>query len=129
MKVALYLLRFISSLLFSFLSFWVIFNSSNLVVNSSLLLLASVIIAFSKAIIFNKNTKEIRFKTKEAIKLFFTEELIKDVMIIAFTLWYKKFVSGLNCFLIILSSFILLILLISLYYWMLEQKRAKKLTK
>lgn len=124
MKAILYLLKFISGLLFSFLGYWVIFNSKNLVVNLTLMLSASVIVAFSKAITFNKNTEEIKFKTKEFSKLFFNEELIKVAMIMSIALWHNKFVSGLTCFLIILSSFVVLILLASLYYWRLEQKKS-----
>lgn len=129
MKAVLYLLKFTSGLMFGFSVYWVFVKFENLVVNLVLLLSASVIVAFSKAITFNKNTEEIKFKTKEFSKLFFTEELINVAIVMAVMLWYNKFISGLKCFLIILSSFIVLILLMSLYYWLLKQKRVKKLTK
>lgn len=129
MKAVLYLLKFISGLIFGFSACWALAKSESLVINLILLLSASVIVAFSKAITFNKNTEEIKFKTKEFSKLFFTEELIKVTIVMAVTLWYNKFISGLKCFLIILSSFVVLILLMSLYYWLLKQKRVKKLTK
>lgn len=129
MKAVLYLLKFISGLMFGFSVYWVFVKFENLVVDLVLLLSVSVMEAFSKAITFNKNTEEIKFKTKEFSKLFFTEELIKVAIVMAFVLWYNKFVSGLACFLIVLSSYVVLILLTSLYYWRLEQKKTKKLTK
>ena len=125
MKAILYLLRLISGLLFGFLAYWVIFNSKNLVANLALMLSASVIVAFFKAITFNKDTKEIKFKAKEFSRLFFVEELIKVAMVIAVALWYNKFVSGITSFLIILSSFIVLMLSIWLYYWLQKQKKLK----
>ena len=129
MKAILYLLRLISGLLFGFSACWVLVKSTILIIDLMLLLSASVVVAFFKAITFNKDTKEIRFKIKEFSRLFFVEELIKVAMVIAVTLWYNKFVSGLTSFLIILSSFIVLMLSIWLYYWLLKQKKAKKLIK
>lgn len=129
MKKVLYLLNFVVGLMFFSLYTWLIFNSTNLIVNSILIFFASIIVAFFKALTFNEEAKKVNFNIKEFVRLFFTEELIKNAMLIAFTLWYNKLISGLGCFLLILSSFIVFVLLIGLYYWMLKSKRIKELTK
>ena len=104
-------------------------NSENLIGKAILILISLIALALLKSCTFDEEIKKVKFKVKKFIKLFFTENLVKYAVIVTFMLWYKKFISGLDCLWIVLSSFVVIILLKVLYYWLLKQKKFKKLTQ
>lgn len=127
MKKFLSSVVFASDILFFVLWAHIITSSRDLTLNSVFILISLIVVVFLKALTVNEQTKAIAFDAKEFLKLFFTENLIKFVIVMAFMLWFNKIISGLGGFLLVLASFVIYGLCVYLYYWLQRKHKVKQL--
>lgn len=120
---------FIADILFFALYTQLIMNSANLALNALLIFISLVAVVFLKSLNVDEEARTMKFKKKEFFKLFFTENMIKFLMIMSFMLWFNKLASGFDCFLIILASFAFYGICTALYYWLIKKNKTEWQTK
>ena len=129
MKKFLSVVVFIADVLFFVLYYRLITNSVNFALNAFLIIVSLVAVTFLKSLTINENVNTIIFRKKEFLKIFFTEDLFKFFMIMAFMFCINKLLSAIECFLIILGAFVVYVLGVIVYYLLVKKYRAKQQAK
>ena len=124
LSIAVHIADVLSFVLYALL----IIQWGNLFNTAAIVFMALVTVCLLKSLSADEETKVV-FNKGEFLRRFFTETLIKFVVMMVLILWSTKWISTYSCFAIILLAFILQIFIEFLCYWILENYKLERQDK